>query len=67
MPPADTDLGTKIHLVYDVLVDQGQLYMDLTGNLLVRSSKGNSYAMVFYVYDCNYIKVIPVKYRSASE
>jgi hypothetical protein len=23
--------------------------------------------MVCYVYDCNYIKVIPMKYRSASE
>jgi hypothetical protein len=27
----DTDLGTKTHLVYAVLVDQGQLYTDLTG------------------------------------
>jgi hypothetical protein len=27
-----TDSGTKTHLVYAVLVDQGQLYTDLTGN-----------------------------------
>jgi hypothetical protein len=33
----DTDLGTKIHLVYAVVVDQGQLYTDLTGNFLVGS------------------------------
>jgi hypothetical protein len=33
----------------------------------VRSSKGNSYVMVCYVYDCNYVKVIPIKSRSASE
>jgi hypothetical protein len=39
-------LGTKTHLVYAVLVDQGQLYTDLTGNFLVRSSKGNCYVMV---------------------
>jgi hypothetical protein len=52
-PPADTDLGKKNHLVYAVLVDQGQLYTDLTGKFLVRSSKGNSYVMVCYVYDCN--------------
>jgi hypothetical protein len=31
VPPADTDLGTKFHFVYAVLVDQGQLYTDLTG------------------------------------
>jgi hypothetical protein len=36
----DTDLGTKTHLVYAVLVDKGQLYTDLTGKFPVRSSKG---------------------------
>jgi hypothetical protein len=62
-----TDLGSKTHLVYAVVGDQRQLYTDLTGNCLVRSSKGNSYVMVCYVYDCNYVKVIPIKSRSASE
>jgi hypothetical protein len=60
-------LGTKTHLVYAVLVDQGQLYTDLTGKFPVRSRKGNSYVMFSYVYDCNYVKVIPMKSRSASE
>jgi hypothetical protein len=66
-PTSDTDLGTKTHLVYAVVVDQGQLYTDLTGKFPVRSSKGNSYVMVYYIYDCNYVKVIPMKSRSASE
>jgi hypothetical protein len=43
--PLDTDLGTKTHLVYAVVVDQGQLYTDLTGRFPVRCSKGNSYVM----------------------
>jgi hypothetical protein len=63
----DTDLGTINHLVYAVLVDQSQLYTDLTGKFPVRSSKGNSYVMVCYIYDCNYVKVIPMKSRSTSE
>jgi hypothetical protein len=66
-PTPDTDLGAKTHLVYAVVVDQGQLYTDLTGKFPMRSSKGNSYVMVCYVYDCNYVKVIPMKSRSASE
>jgi hypothetical protein len=66
-PTPDTDLGTKTYLVYAVVVDQGQLYTDLTGKFPVRSSKGNSYVMVCYVYDCNLVKVIPMKSRSASE
>jgi hypothetical protein len=60
-------VGTKTHLVYAVVVDQGQLYTDLTGKFPVRSSKGNYYVMVCYIYDCNYVKVIPMKSRSASE
>jgi hypothetical protein len=66
-PKPDTDLGTKTHLVYAVMVDQGQLYTNLTVKFPVRSSKGNSYVTVCYVYDCNYVKVIPMKSRSASE
>jgi hypothetical protein len=65
--PPDTDLGTNTHLVYVVVVDQGQLYTDLTGKLPVLSSKGNSYVMVCYIYDFNYAKVVPMKSRSASE
>jgi hypothetical protein len=45
----NTNLGTKTHLVYAVLVVQGQLYTDLTGIFLVISSKGNSYVKVCYV------------------
>jgi hypothetical protein len=33
----------------------------------VRSSKGNAYVMVCYIYDSNYINVVPMKSRSASE
>jgi hypothetical protein len=66
-PTPETDLGTNTHLVYAVVVDQGQLYTDLTGKFPVRSSKGNSYVMVCYVYDCNYVKVIHMKSRSALE
>jgi hypothetical protein len=60
-------LGTKTHLMYAVVVDQGQLYTDLTGKFPVLSSKGNSYVMVCYIYDCNYVQFIPIKSRSASE
>jgi hypothetical protein len=66
-PTTDTDLGSKPHLVYAVLIDQGQLYTDLMGKFPVRSSRGNSYVMVCYVYEFNYVKVIPMKSRYASK
>jgi hypothetical protein len=66
-PTPNTYMGSKTHLVYAVVVDQGQLYTDLTGKIPVRFSKGNSNVMVCYVYDCNYLKVTLMRSRSASE
>jgi hypothetical protein len=62
-----TGLGTNNHLVYAVVVYQGQLYTYLTVKFPVRSSKGDCYVMVCYVFDWNYVKVVPMKSRSASE
>jgi hypothetical protein len=60
-------LGSKTHLVYAVVIDQGQLYTDRTGRFLVMSSKGNCYVMICFSYDCNYVKAVPMKSRSVSE
>jgi hypothetical protein len=35
-PTPDTDLGTKTHLMYGVVVDQGQLYTELMGKFQQR-------------------------------
>jgi hypothetical protein len=58
---------TKSPTLNAVLVDQGKLYTDLTGKFPVRPSKGNWYVVVCYVFDCNYMKCVPMKSRSASE
>jgi hypothetical protein len=62
-----TGLGSKTRLVYAVVIDQGQIYTDLTGRFPVRSSKGNWYVMICYYFYCNYVKPVPMKSRSASE
>jgi hypothetical protein len=59
--------GEKTNLVYAVVIDQCQLYTDLTGRFPVQSSKGKWYVMIVYSYDCNYIKPVAMKSRSASE
>jgi hypothetical protein len=57
----------KTHLVYAVIIYQGKLYTYLTGIFHVRSRKGNWNVMVCYSYDCNYVKSVPMRSRSASE
>jgi hypothetical protein len=41
-----SSLGPKTHLVYAVVIDQGQLYTYLMGRFPLRASKGNWYVMV---------------------
>jgi hypothetical protein len=59
--------GEKTHLVFAVVLDQGQIYTDLTGNFPLRSSKGNNVLMVCYSYDANYIRPIAMKSKSGAE
>jgi hypothetical protein len=59
--------GDKTHLVYALVIYQGQLYTDLTGRFHQRSIKGNWYVMMVYSFDCNYIKPVAMKSKSASE
>jgi hypothetical protein len=58
---APAGLGSKTHLVYAVVIDQGQLYTYLTGKFPMRSSKGNWYVIICYSYECNYVKAVPMK------
>jgi hypothetical protein len=60
-------LGSKTHLVYAVVIGRGQIYTDMMGIFSVRSSKGNWYVMICYSCDSNYVKISPLKSRSASE
>jgi hypothetical protein len=44
-------LGTQNHLVYAVVIAQGQIYTDLIVRFPVKSIEGNWYVMVCYSYD----------------
>jgi hypothetical protein len=59
--------GGKTHLVFAVVLDQGQIYTDLTGNFPARSSKGNNVLMECYYYDAIYIRPIAMPYKSGAE
>jgi hypothetical protein len=64
-----TPQGTakKTHLVFAVVIDQGQIYTDLTGNFPAQSCKGNNVLMVCYSYDANCIWPIAMKSKSGGE
>jgi hypothetical protein len=59
--------GGKTHLVFVVVLDQGQIYTDFKGSFPNRSSKSNNGLMISYSYDANYIKPIAMKSKSGAE
>jgi hypothetical protein len=61
IPVVNTDL------VYDMVIDPGQLYTDLKRRLPVRSNKGSWYRIVLYSFHCNYIIIVPMKSHSSTE
>jgi hypothetical protein len=63
--PAGT--GDKTNFVYAAVIDQRQLYTDLTERFPELSSRGKWYVMVVYSFDYNYIKTVVMKSKSASE
>jgi hypothetical protein len=59
--------GEKTYLVFAVVLDQAQIYTDLTGTFPARSSKGNNVIMVCYSYDANYVRPIAMKSKSGAQ
>jgi hypothetical protein len=59
--------GGKTHLVFSVVLDQGQIYTDLKGTFPTRSNKGKNGSMICYSYDANYIRPIDMKSKSGEE
>jgi hypothetical protein len=59
--------GEKTHLVFAVVLDQDQIYTNLTGTFPTRLRKGNNVVMIYYSYDANYIKPVSMKTKSGAE
>jgi hypothetical protein len=59
--------GVKTDLAYAVVIDQGQLYIDLTGRFPMRSSKGSWYTMIVYSFYCTFVLAVPMKINSSTE
>ncbi len=55
------------HIFMQVHAIEGVISSDQTGRFPITSNRGNAYIVVFYVYDANYIRSIPIKSRSKEE
>jgi hypothetical protein len=65
-PQAPLNARTN-HVFMQVHAIDGVISSDQTGRFPITSNRGNAYVVVFYVYDANYIRSIPIKSRSKEE
>jgi len=66
--PTQTADNTDTHLVFMSTVDaSGLIYSDQTGMFPCISNRGMKYVCIFYIYDANYIKSVPIKSRDKKE
>jgi hypothetical protein len=55
------------HVFMQVHAIKGVISSNQTGRFPITSNRGNTYIVVFYVYDANYIRSIPIKSRPKEE
>ena len=65
-PQAPLNARTN-HVFMHVHAIDGVISSDQTGRFPITSNRGNAYVVVFYVYDANYIRSIPIKSQSKEE
>jgi hypothetical protein len=57
--------GQRTHWIFAAIHEtKGQIFTDQPGRFLVASSAGNSYMLVVYDYDSNYIHAEPMPSRT---
>ena len=58
-------LNARTNLVFmHIHAINGVISSNQTGQFAITSNRGNAYIVVFYVYDANYIRSVPIKSRS---
>ena len=66
--PAQEPRNEKTHIVFMTTVEkEGLVASDQTGAFPQISNRGNRYMCIFYIYDCNHIKGVPIKSRKKEE
>jgi hypothetical protein len=65
-PQAPRNVRTNIVFMQIHSID-GVISSDQTGRFPITSNQGNAYVVVFYIYDANYIRSVPIKSRSKEE
>jgi hypothetical protein len=67
-PLPQEPFNTHMHFVFMTIIKiSGMLFSNQLGRFPIISKRGNKYIVIFYIYDANFIKSVPIKSRSMEE
>jgi hypothetical protein len=56
------------HFVFMTIIKiSGMLFSNQLGLFAITSNRGNKYVVIFYIYDANFVKSVPIKSQSKEE
>jgi hypothetical protein len=60
--------NTRTHFVFMTICEiNGNLFINQTGRFPITSNHGHTYVVVFYIFDANVIRSVPIKNQSKEE
>jgi hypothetical protein len=60
--------NARTHFVFcHIHTISGTISSNQTGQFMITSNRGHAYVVIFYIYDANYIRLVPIKNRSKEE
>jgi hypothetical protein len=67
-PLSQEPFNTCTHLVFMTIIKiSGTLFSNQLGRFPITYNRGNKYIVIFYIYDANFVKSVPIKSRSKEE
>ncbi len=67
-PLPQEPFNTHMHFVFMTIIKiSGMLFSNQLGQFPITSNRGNKYVFIFYIYNANFVKSVPIKSRSKEE
>jgi hypothetical protein len=67
-PLPQESFNARMHFVFmSIIKISGMLFSNRLGQFPITSNRGNKYIVIFYIYDANFVKSVPIKSRLKEE
>jgi hypothetical protein len=67
-PLLQEHFDAHMHFVFMTIIEiSGMLFSNQLGWFPITSNRGHKYVIIFYIYDADFVKSVPIKSRSKEE